>query len=563
MTPATSTIDPFVSSIYCSRECAVKDAGSSTAAANDLGRAFGVGYTYSDLLVAAGLRVSPVAAPPSPLLGSDTDSSTSAALRGVPRTPDALVGTSVPKTIESFRLPRDSPDDAWRESRTVRPTLDTAVQQHMSRQRSSAQSTSGTSSDSLASLWNGDNDLAGKRSSSIVGSMCVMTPLYAPTPDITSARRSNSSSSDGSGIQRPALPRSALSHTSLGGLYSPGPNSYHHEVGSAPSHTAYLMQAYASAFPARDGGALSPPAISGSATPDNRSAHVSIAPVPLRQSSGTIRSGRNRQGSTGATWDSFGKAEVRERVRRNTACSESEFAVGSLPQSPDLDSRRGRHNSYCEVTPRQSFEVDSGGWQIRYMKPAAEQRRRNASRSRSRSREPSYSSSYVPTSPAPAASALPLPIPVRARPGPSMLASSNSTARSRTPQTGGTPLASRGPSAIGLATSPLGSRDASSTALPDVAALHIGAAASSLSMAATALSAATATAATASTTAAATTAREREYAMSPSPKSTPRSISGSIPRAGFDWEKRSEHRTYELPKGVVQNPNKGLFYFNV
>lgn len=523
-----SPSDPFVSSIYCSRDCAEKDVGSSTAAAN-----------------------------------TDSSISVAAALRGAPRTPDALVGTSVPKTIEFFRLPRDLPDDAWRESRTVRPQLEPIVQQHMSRQRSSGpHSASGTSSDSLASLWNGDHEINPKRSSSNVGSLCAMTPMYAPTPDSAgsvSARRSMSSSSDGSGIQRPALPRSTLSHTSLGGLSSPVLNTYHPEVGSAPSHTAYLMQAYASAFPARDGGALSPPALSGSATPDSRSTSVSIAPVPLRSTSGTIRGMRNRQGSTGATWDSFGKAEVRERVRRNTASSEAEIAVGSLPQSPDLDNRRGRINSYCEATPKQSFEVEHGGWQIRYRKPAAEmQRRRNASRSRSRSREPS-SRSNVPGSPVPAASnALPLPIPVRARPGPSMLASSTSTARSRTPQTGGTPLASRGSSSIGLAVSPQGSRYGSSAALPDIAAMHIGAAATSLSLAATALSAATATAASA-TTAAATTAVSREYATSPSP----RSLAGSIPRPGFDWEKRSDHRTYELPKGVVQNPNKGLFYFNV
>lgn len=36
----------------------------------------------------------------------------------------------------------------------------------------------------------------------------------------------------------------------------------------------------------------------------------------------------------------------------------------------------------------------------------------------------------------------------------------------------------------------------------------------------------------------------------------------SLPRPGFDWEGRTVHRTYELPKGVVANPNKGLFYFN-
>jgi hypothetical protein len=36
--------------------------------------------------------------------------------------------------------------------------------------------------------------------------------------------------------------------------------------------------------------------------------------------------------------------------------------------------------------------------------------------------------------------------------------------------------------------------------------------------------------------------------------------SRSIPRAGFDWNE-SSHRTYELPAGVVVNPNKGLFYF--
>ncbi|CAK9783239.1 hypothetical protein CC85DRAFT_86430 [Cutaneotrichosporon oleaginosum] len=553
--PKTNTVktvtpprpEPFVSSIYCSRACADKDAGSSSANAPDLCRALGYGITLSDALVAAGLRVSPHMAPASPLLGSDTDSSTG--LRGGPRTPDAPGASSVPRTLEFFRLARDSPDDAWRESRTARPQLDAAiVQQQMMRQRSSGpHSASGTSSDSLASLWTGDQDSNPRRSSSNVGSLCAMTPLHAPTPDSTgsSARRSMSSSSDGSGIQRPALTRSTLSHTSLGGLSSPAINAAYQEVGSAPSHTACLMQSYASAFPARDGGAMSPPLISGSATPDSRSASVAIAPVPQRSTSGTIRAMRARQGSTGATWDSFGRAEIRERARRNTGSSESGFVVGSLPQSPDPE-RRGRLNSYTEVTPKQSFEIEHGGWQIRYMKPDQQPQTPRSSRSRSRSRDP-VSRHPLAASPVPAVStALPLPIPVRARPGPSTLASSSSTARSRTPQVNGTPLASRGPSSAGF--SPAGSRYGSSAALPEIAALHISAAPSSLSLAATALSATVATAAATSTS--------TPYSASPR-------LSGSIPRPGFDWEKRTEHRTYELPKGVVQNPNKGLFYFNV
>ncbi|BEI82667.1 hypothetical protein CcaverHIS002_0305350 [Cutaneotrichosporon cavernicola] len=532
--------EPFVSSIYCTRECADKDAGSSSANATDLSRALGVGFTYSDALVAAGLHVSPSAAPPSPLLGSDTDSSNG--VRGVARTPDAF--GSMPKTLDFFRLARDSPDDAWRESRTLRPQVDVSVQQQMMRQRSSGpRSASGTSSDSLASLWNGDQDNNSRRSSSNVGSLCAMTPMHTLTPDsMASARRSMSSSSDGSGIQRAALTRSALSHTSLGGLSSPALCAAQQEVGSAPSHTAYLMQAYASGFPARDGGAMSPPLLAGSATPDSRSTSVSIAPVPQRSTSGTIRCMRTRQGSTGATWDSFGKAEIRDRARRNTGCSENGFVVGSLPQSPDPE-RRGRQNSYCEVTPKQSFEIEHGGWQIRYMTP--DQQRRAASRSRSRSRDPS--SRYGTLSPVPAAStALPLPIPVRARPGPSALASSSSTARSRTPQTGGTPVPSRGASTVGF--SPNGSRYGSSAALPDIAGLQIGAPSNSLSLAAASLSNGTATGPTSSTT---------------SPYSASPRLSGSIPRPGFDWEKRTEHRTYELPKGVVQNPNKGLFYFNI
>ncbi|GMK56601.1 hypothetical protein CspeluHIS016_0304410 [Cutaneotrichosporon spelunceum] len=536
--------EPFVSNIYCSRTCADQDAGSSSANAADLGRALGVGFTYSDALVAAGLHVSPNAAPPSPLLGSDTDSSNG--VRGIARTPDAIGGHSVPNTLEFFRLSRDSPDSAWRESRTMRPSIDAAVQQQMIRQRSSGpHSASGTSSDSLASMWAGDQDSNSRRSSSNVGSLCAMTPMHTLTPDsMASARRSMSSSSDGSGVQQQQAPltRSTLSHTSLGGLTSPALNAVCPQVGSAPSHTAYLMQAYASGFPARDGAVLSPPLLSGSATPRSRSTSVAIAPVPQRSTTSTVvRNMRSRQGSTGATWDSFAKAEIRDRARRNTGSSTQGFAVGSLPKSPDPE-RRGRQDSYAEATPKQSFEIEHGGWQIRYMKP--EQQRRSGSKSRSRSRGPS--SRYAPSSPVPAAStAMPLPIPVRARPGPSTLASSNSTAHSRTPLTSGTPIPSRD-TGLSPTGSRISSRYSSSAALPDIGGLQVDA--NSLGLAAAALSNGPATGTTPTT--------------APLHSASP-GRSGSIPRPGFDWEKRTEHRTYELPKGVVQNPNKGLFYFNV
>lgn len=46
-------------------------------------------------------------------------------------------------------------------------------------------------------------------------------------------------------------------------------------------------------------------------------------------------------------------------------------------------------------------------------------------------------------------------------------------------------------------------------------------------------------------------------------QSVPSPRRDSVPKPGFDWEARTPHRTYELPRGVVANPNKGLFYFNV
>lgn len=523
---------------------------SAPAAYEDMARAFGLGITTSDTMGSFGIRASPVG-PPSPLLGSDTDtnSSTSASIAATMLAPRLLGGSpndgypaaSAPKTMEYFRIGRDLPDEVWADlERQRRKSISNGQAKtgtagiqllQMTRQRS-GQSQSGTSSDSLSSLWHGNTDeVAVHRPSSGNG---VLRGFTAAHPGVH--RSMSAASVEASAGTPPALaagvrpiPRSALSQTSLGGLPSPGPGTFA-EVGSAPSHTAFLMQAYASNFPNRDG--TTPSVYSGASTPNIDSGRNSIGGgAPLqRPSSGTIRA-RARTNSGAATWDSLGRAEVIERSRRSRMDSTGSEMDFESPVSPEM--ARGRSSSVAfDITPKQSLEIENGSWQIRYAAPTAKYATtRAASRSRSRSRPRRGSSS--PTEPPivegqPTTShsaALALPIPSRAtRASAAVLASSNSTARARTPQQ----------SARSLRTPPVLSSSTrlrtSYTALPDLAALRIG------------------------STGCATTYVSPDLASS--------APSRSAPRPGFDWDGKSNHLTYELPNGVVANPNKGLFYFN-
>ncbi|KAL1412551.1 hypothetical protein Q8F55_000297 [Vanrija albida] len=539
---------PFVSNIYCSQECQDKDVVSAPAAYEDMARAFGLGIK-TDFMGGFAARVSPVG-PPSPLLGSDTDtnSSTSVSIAATMLAPkrqngshnDGFPAASAPKTMEYFRIGRDLPDEVWADlERQRRKSISNGQTKiggtggqllQMTRQRS-GQSQSGTSSDSLSSLWHGNpDDVAVHRPGSGNGFLRGFTAAHPGVHRSLSAASVEASAgtppSLAAGV-RP-IPRSALSQTSLGGLPSPGPGSFA-EVGSAPSHNAFLMQAYASNFPNRDGATASVKgSYSGTSTPNIESARNSISGASLqRPTSGTIRS-RGRTNSGAATWDSLGKAEVIERSRRSRLDSTGSDIEFESPVSPEMT--RGRSASVAfDVTPKQSLEIENGSWQIRYPAPMAKYAIRASSRSRSRSRPRRGSSSpteppIVEGQPTTHASVLALPIPSRAtRASAAVLASSNSTARARTPQQ------SRSVHTPPVLSSSTRLRT-SYTALPDLAALRIG------------------------STGCATTFVSPDQASS-----VP---SRSAPRPGFDWDGKSNHLTYELPTGVVANPNKGLFYFN-
>jgi hypothetical protein len=213
---------------------------------------------------------------------------------------------------------------------------------------------------------------------------------------------------------------------------------------------------------------------------------------------------RSRTGSNATlSWDSFGKAEVRERRRAGGSSVDLVGAAGSLSRelsTPDLPLA---FSGPLSATPKQSLE--DGGWQIRYTRTMA----RDGARSRSASREPG--TAVVPEGEATHATSRARPIPSRPRTPaapaatPASVSGSGSTARSRTPHS-------------------LGTRRMSDIAA--IAALRVG------SPCAPVVS--------------------TEHA-------SPRECR-SIPRAGFNWNEAT-HRTYELPAGVVVNPNKGLFYF--
>lgn len=502
----------FTSTIYCSETCRDQDYGSSHQTYEDFVRVFGNPEVAS-------LRSMPAVAPPSPILGSDTDSSASvsgllAPLSSTPTTTDTVFSdtASVPKGMDYFRMGRRQSDD-WKElERKRRSSMNTTpitvtsvhVQLQMSRQRSSASrsAASAASSDSLSSLW---QDQEMHRTMSLSGAVRSIAPIHQEG-------RHMSTSSEGGNVTG-ALPfaRSNFSQSSLAGMTSPAGSGYvlPAQVGSAPSATAFLMHTYASAFPARDmtiSPSMRATPIPGSVTPDSR--HSVLASPGNGTIRGSYTPSRSRTNS-GATWDAFGKAEVRERqraARKYSNASEIDSVASSVPRetpsSLDLHRVRGRESNK-DVTPTQSLEMENGGWQIRYG-------HRSASRSRSRSR-----TRDVPPSPAlgTQAMSIALPIPARATKPPSVSGGvSVSATRSGTPQ-----------SRLRRESRP--TRPQSSNALPDLAALRIGA------------------------SCAADTCVSTETAAG-----------RSIPRAGFDWG-ASEHKTYELPKGVVVNPNKGLFYF--
>lgn len=501
-------VQAFSSTIYCSQNCCDQDHGSSNQTYEDIVRAFGMGHPD-----VTGLRSMPPVGPPSPILGSDTDSSASvsgllAPLSSTPMTTDTVFmdAASVPKGLGYYRMGR-SQSDEWKElERKRRSSMNTApitatsvhLNLQMSRQRSNASrsAVSATSSDSLSSLW---QDQEMQRTMSLSGAVHSMAPIRSEGRHMSMSEAGNATSA------RP-IARSNFSQSSLAGMTSPGGSSYvlPSQVGSAPSATAFLMHTYASAFPARDmtlSPSLRATPMPGSVTPDNRNPLVSPSNGTVRGSYTPIRSRKD----SSSTWDAFGKAEVRERqrvARKYSNASDTDPLASSIPRDSIIDVRRASGLTNKDVTPTQSLEMENGGWQIRY---GHRSDRRSRSSSRTRGNIP------PPTARGTRASSIALPVPRAPKPA-SVHGCAISGSRPETPQ-----------SRLLRESRPL--RPQSSNALPDLAALRIGAS-----------------------------------CAADAHVSTETVAGRSVPRAGFDWG-TSEHKTYELPKGVVVNPNKGLFYF--
>ncbi|KAL7425214.1 hypothetical protein Q5752_000902 [Cryptotrichosporon argae] len=531
----TSETPVYRSEIYCSRECAHADAGRSSATFHDIARTLSLDC-----------GIAPLGGPPSPLcFSSDTDSS--ASLKVSDR--DVLPATSAPKTMEFFRM-RDAPDDAWREyerekarqrrsSMAARPytaagayALAPMTRQRSGQSTSTGYSLSGASSDSLASLWH-ESEPSIHRTTSGNGAMRAMTPLHAREAH-GAGHRSMSSSSDGSSHSGPSahgarpINRSSLSQTSLALASSPQPSLP--EFGaSVPAHTAYL-QSYALAFPARDPSGLSTSFKAGfhpgSATPSSslsmsRRESFVAAPTPLgRPLSGTIKARPRNEHA--ATWDSFGRDEVNARHREH----EHEAAPRPIPE-------RGRP---YDATPKQSLEVENGRWKIKYTAPGFGGGAAATAHERSRSRVSLRSAHSVHSNdddaramPPPAVPAAAISIPSRPTSSPQMLSSSST---GQTPRTAApAPVHCPAPAHAHAPRVGQSVPHRAASAMPDLAALRLGA----------------------SPSAAAT-----DYV---SVGALAAAAGKSLPRAGFDWERRGT-KTYELPKGLVSNPNKGLFYFN-
>lgn len=207
----------------------------------------------------------------------------------------------------------------------------------MTRQNTQTSSHYTLSSDSLSSMW--DVDLYLGRSSSNSGKM-RMTPMSHPD-DSSSAL--GSTTGPAPIPSRPALPRSNLSHTSLG-------------ASSSPDHSS-LLKSYADSFHGRNvlstsythrGSLCAPPS---SSPLDARRASMHAG---MRPSTGTIRA------KSSMTWDSLGKQAVKERaqaIRLRRAESHTATVALAVPQSD----QEGPHH---DATPRQSLKVENGQWRL-------------------------------------------------------------------------------------------------------------------------------------------------------------------------------------------------------
>lgn len=285
-------------------------------------------------------------APPSPLfMSSDTESSNSVGA-AAPLDSDSGPASSAPKMMEYFRMSRGGPDDAWNDvQRQRRSSMNPSFRPpEMTRQNTTTTTYSGVSSDSLSSMW--DSDLYLGRSTSNQGKM-RMTPLSHPADD----ERAGAGPGPTNIPSRPSLPRSNLSHTSLG-------------TSSSPSDMSLLKQ-YAESFHGRNAlstsyttthrGSLAAPSAATAALDARRaSMHSGVRP------SGTIRA------KSSVTWDSLGKQAVREREQVQAGRlrrAESHVTTSALAVPSPLP-EQGSPLQQHDLTPRQSLKVENGQWRM-------------------------------------------------------------------------------------------------------------------------------------------------------------------------------------------------------
>ncbi|WVR07967.1 hypothetical protein IAU60_005010 [Kwoniella sp. DSM 27419] len=489
----------FQSAIYCSKACMNHDAGRSSEAYSNIARTLSYDFGHHFALDTPGVLADHAHGPPSPLCisGSDTESSAASNLGQQ----DSGPASSAPKFMEYFRLSKQGPDHAWQEVNK---------QRRSSMQPAAARPTAVLpSTDSLSSLWTGDNDSAFGRSVSGSGKMRPMTPFHMSEREaLGQGRRSTSISSEHSApmATRQPLRRSELSQSSLAGS-SPSAD-LPPEFGSAPSHTLDLFQSYANAFPVRSPSGLSTSHQRGFVFPGS----TAMSPAPSEQQrrssmsrpvTGTIRA----KPKTETTWDSFGKQAVDEQNHRSLLRRTTQDAQSLEAQS--VPTSRGRIE-YADDTPKQSLERAVGGWKIKYFVPSPgllERAGTVTDRSRSRSRSSRGSGSSVRDESAGRGLAIPGTA--------AQLSTSGSTATSRTPLTSrmAPPASIPGRHATG--------------AMPDIAGLRLDAGTSC--------------------------ALEHAHAC-------------SAPRTGFNWEscEKKGMKTYELPdapKSKLDRNKAGLFYF--
>lgn len=382
----------FHSAIYCSKTCALQDAGRSTAAYKDIARTLscdfsdGQGVTMSRIST-FGMAVTDKTnyAPPSPLFISGSESESSNAGADGP-------ACSAPNTLGFFGLAREGPDDAWhdvhRQQQQRRSSMHPSIRpSSVARRQSQASTNHGwgdvSSTDSLSSLWNtgmseADLNLARSVSTGPKSRVTFVAGSGKPEGVEKLYKRSMSSSSGRSAPipARPVLSRSNLSHTSLG--HSPSA-PIPPEFGSAPDHTLGLLHSYHNAFAVRTGsgssshkqkGFVFPSSMNSTTSTPSESRRGSGASPPLqRPTSGTIRAKSRSNGiACEKTWDAYGREEVEASQARASA-----KAMGIAQNG------RQEGNDY---TPKQSLDMENGQWKIRYSAVSPESRKmKNRSRS--------------------------------------------------------------------------------------------------------------------------------------------------------------------------------------